>query len=56
LMQREFINIASHEIKSPIQALRGYSELLHRNHDKREQISQANLEVLINYADLPMIY
>jgi signal transduction histidine kinase len=51
MMQREFINIASHKIKSPIQALRGYSELLHRNHEKREQISQANLEVLINYTD-----
>ena len=27
-MQREFINIASHEIKTPTQALLGYSEIL----------------------------
>ena len=40
-MQREFINIASHEIKTPTQALLGYSEILQRHPEKREQISQA---------------
>jgi signal transduction histidine kinase len=40
-MQREFINIASHEIKTPTQALLGYSELLQRHPEKREEISQA---------------
>ncbi len=37
-MQKEFINIASHEIKTPTQALLGYSELLKRHPEKREQI------------------
>jgi signal transduction histidine kinase len=27
-MQKEFINVASHEIKTPTQAILGYSELL----------------------------
>ncbi|MFL6435825.1 MAG: ATP-binding protein [Nitrososphaeraceae archaeon] len=40
-MQREFINIASHEIKTPTQALLGYSEILQRHPEKREQISEA---------------
>ncbi len=40
-MQKEFINIASHEIKTPTQALLGYSELLQRHPEKREEISQA---------------
>ena len=40
-MQREFINIASHEIKTPTQALLGYSEILQKHPEKREQISQA---------------
>ncbi|MER5175269.1 MAG: sensor histidine kinase [Candidatus Nitrosocosmicus sp.] len=39
-MQKEFINIASHEIKTPTQALLGYSELLQRHPEKREQISE----------------
>jgi signal transduction histidine kinase len=37
-MQKEFINIASHEIKTPTQALLGYSELLQRHPEKSEQI------------------
>lgn len=40
-MQKEFINIASHEIKTPTQALLGYSELLQRHPEKIEEISQA---------------
>jgi signal transduction histidine kinase len=40
-MQREFINIASHEIKTPTQALLCYSEILQRHPEKREQISEA---------------
>jgi signal transduction histidine kinase len=42
-MQKEFINIASHEIKTPTQALLGYSELLQRHPEKRDEISQAIL-------------
>jgi signal transduction histidine kinase len=40
-MQKEFINVASHEIKTPTQALLGYSEILQRHPEKREEISQA---------------
>jgi two-component system, OmpR family, sensor histidine kinase VicK len=40
-MQKEFINIASHEIKTPTQAILGYSELLQKHPDKTEQMSKA---------------
>jgi signal transduction histidine kinase len=40
-MQKEFINIASHEIKTPTQAILGYTEILQRHPEKREQISDA---------------
>jgi len=40
-MQKEFINIASHEIKTPTQAILGYSALLQKHPDKTEQISKA---------------
>ena len=37
-MQKEFINIASHEIKTPTQALLGFSNLLLKHPEKRDQI------------------
>jgi signal transduction histidine kinase len=40
-MQKEFINVASHEIKTPTQAILGYSEILQKHPEKREQISDA---------------
>jgi two-component system, OmpR family, sensor histidine kinase VicK len=40
-MQKEFINIASHEIKTPTQAILAYSELLQKHPEKTEQISKA---------------
>jgi signal transduction histidine kinase len=40
-MQKEFINVASHEIKTPTQALLGYSEILRTHPEKREEMSQA---------------
>jgi signal transduction histidine kinase len=40
-MQKEFINIASHEIKTPTQAILGYTEILQKHPEKREQISEA---------------
>src|ERR1051325_340214 len=40
-MQKEFINVASHEIKTPTQAILGYTELLQKHPEKREQISEA---------------
>jgi signal transduction histidine kinase len=40
-MQREFINVASHEIKTPTQAILGYAEILQKHPEKREQISDA---------------
>jgi signal transduction histidine kinase len=40
-MQKEFINVASHEIKTPTQAILGYTEILQKHPEKREQISEA---------------
>jgi signal transduction histidine kinase len=40
-MQREFINITSHKIKTPTQAILGYTEILQRHPEKSEQISDA---------------
>jgi signal transduction histidine kinase len=42
-MQKEFINVASHEIKTPTQAILGYTELLLRHPEKKEQISDGLL-------------
>ncbi len=41
MMQKEFINIAAHELRTPTQAIVSYSELLQRHPEKREQISEA---------------
>ena len=40
-MQREFINIASHEMKTPTQSILGYSQLLQQYPEKREEMIQA---------------
>jgi two-component system sensor histidine kinase VicK len=40
-MQQEFINIASHEMKTPTQAILGYSELFHRHPERKDEIIQA---------------
>jgi signal transduction histidine kinase len=40
-MQREFINVASHEIKTPTQAILGFSDILQRHPEKREEITKA---------------
>jgi two-component system, OmpR family, sensor histidine kinase VicK len=40
-MQKDFINIASHEMKTPTQAILGYSELLQTHPERREEIIQA---------------
>jgi signal transduction histidine kinase len=40
-MQKEFINIASHEMKTPTQAIIGYSELLQSDPDKSDEFIQA---------------
>ncbi len=40
-MQKEFINVASHEIKTPTQAILGYTEILQKHPEKREEISEA---------------
>jgi two-component system, OmpR family, sensor histidine kinase VicK len=40
-MQKEFINIASHELKTPIQAIIGYADLTQRHPEKRDEMMQA---------------
>jgi len=40
-MQQEFINIASHEMKTPTQAILGYSKLIQRHPDRREAMLEA---------------
>ena len=40
-MQTEFINIASHEIKTPTQAILGYSNLIQRHPEKQGEMLQA---------------
>jgi signal transduction histidine kinase len=40
-MQREFINVASHEMKNPTQAILGYTAILQKHPEKTEQISDA---------------
>ena len=39
-MQKEFINIASHEMKTPTQAILGYTGLLRQHPEKRDQMIQ----------------
>ncbi|MDQ3838362.1 MAG: ATP-binding protein [Thermoproteota archaeon] len=39
-MQKEFINIASHEMKTPTQAILGFSNLLETHPEKRAEINQ----------------
>ena len=40
-MQKEFINIASHEMKTPTQAILGYCTLIQRHPEKREEMLNA---------------
>jgi signal transduction histidine kinase len=40
-MQQEFINIASHEMKTPTQAILGYSKLIQRHPERREEMLEA---------------
>ena len=40
-MQKEFINIASHEMKTPTQAIIGYADLIQKHPEKRKDMMQA---------------
>ena len=40
-MQNEFINIASHEMKTPTQAILGYSDLIQRHPEQIDEMIQA---------------
>lgn len=40
-MQREFINIASHEIKSPTQAILGFSEIINQHPEIKDEMIEA---------------
>jgi signal transduction histidine kinase len=42
-MQKEFINIASHEMKTPTQAIIGFADLIQKHPEKREDMMQAIL-------------
>jgi two-component system sensor histidine kinase VicK len=53
-MQKQFINIAAHELKTPTQGILGFSDLLKRYPQKREELTEAicrnavRLQKLIN--------
>ena len=53
-MQREFINIAAHELRTPIQPILGMADLLESNRGKNEQsnieLSKSDLELIIRNA------
>ena len=62
-MQKEFINIASHEMKTPTQAILGFSNLLETHPEKNMEINQgikrnaARLQILTNdILDVTRIY
>jgi two-component system, OmpR family, sensor histidine kinase VicK len=40
-MQKEFINIASHELRTPTQAILSYSELLQKHPERKDEMMQA---------------
>ncbi len=40
-MQEEFINISSHELRTPTKAILAYSNLLGEHPEKREEMIQA---------------
>jgi two-component system sensor histidine kinase VicK len=40
-MQKEFINMASHELRTPTQAILSYSELLQKHPERRDEMIQA---------------
>lgn len=42
-LQKEFINIASHEMRTPVQSLLGYAELLKKHPEKNEMITDSIL-------------
>ena len=51
-MQREFINLASHEIKTPTQAILGFSEITNQHPEKRDEMIEA---IQRNAARLPRL-
>jgi signal transduction histidine kinase len=40
-MQKEFINVASHELRTPTQAILSYSELLQKHPERKEEMIKA---------------
>jgi signal transduction histidine kinase len=51
-MQKEFINVASHEIKTPTQAILGYTEILQSILRKDSKFLMLCIEMLTGYKDL----
>ena len=41
IMQKEFINVASHELRTPTQAILSYSELLQKHPERKDEMIQA---------------
>ena len=48
-MQKEFINVASHEMRIPLQAILGYTEILEQHSEKSNEIIQATRGMLEGY-------
>ena len=55
-MQEESINVASHEIKTPTQAILGYVELLKRHPEKESKFLKGFIETPTGYIGLPTTY
>jgi signal transduction histidine kinase len=51
-MQKEFINIASHEMKTPTQAIVGFSDLIQKHPDQDEPEENFWLYAILDYFPL----
>ncbi len=55
-LQREFINIAAHELRTPVQPLRGLAEVLMNEFENQEKQSGKNVEKIeVSKADIEMV-
>jgi two-component system sensor histidine kinase VicK len=55
-LQREFINIAAHELRTPVQPLRGLAEVLMNEFENQEKQTGKNVEKIeVSKADIEMV-